>query len=159
MESLARHGGFTLVEIMIVVLVIGIVVGLARPAMQRTQLRARAAAYWNDCRVFAAAFHQYAAETGDFPPDQKKKAAFPTGMVNSLNNTQWLRETPLGGFYNWDAGTKSHGQVLDASIRVDSVTLSMTELQLVDNWFDDGNLATGVFQVAAAGTRAIYVME
>src|SRR5205823_1419032 len=57
-------GGFTLVEIMMVVLIISVLATLSIPVLQRVQRKTKTAAIMNDFRVFAAAFDTYAHETG-----------------------------------------------------------------------------------------------
>ena len=161
MKACANHRGFTLVEIMIVVLIIGILAMMARVTVKRINLRARASTYRNDCRVFSAAFYHYAQEKGDFPADQNGRKLFPTGMDGYLSPAQWLRVTPLGGDYDWDNkdATNSFGIRFKAAIRVNACTMSMTELQQIDRWIDDGNVSTGTFRVTDAGATVFYVME
>jgi prepilin-type N-terminal cleavage/methylation domain-containing protein len=157
----ARRHGFTLVEVMIVVLIISLLAMMGRVAVQRLNLRARASAYWNDCRVFSEAFNHYAQEKGNFPPDQNGAGLFPPNMDPYLNRTQWLRKTPLGGTYDWDNKTASNstGVKFNGAIRVNNCTWTTTNLQKIDRWFDDGNLATGNFRVTDAGATVLFVVE
>jgi prepilin-type N-terminal cleavage/methylation domain-containing protein len=157
----ARQGGFTLTEIMIVVLIISILAMMGRVAVQRVYLRSRAAAYWNDCRVFSEAFNRYAQEKGDFPPDQNGAGLFPPNMTGYLNPTQWLRKTPLGGTYDWDNRTASNstGVKFNAVIRVNSCNWTTANLLMIDKWYDDGNLATGNFRVTDGGATVLFISE
>ena len=50
-----RRDGFTLIEIMIVVLTISVLALMGRVAVKRINLRARASAYWNGCPGFLVA--------------------------------------------------------------------------------------------------------
>ena len=155
-----KRCGFTLVEIMVVVFVVGVLAMLAREAMGRINLHARAAAYVNDCRVFGAAFTQYAQEKGGYPPDGGPHF-LPAGMAEYLNRTQWLRPTPLGGNYDWDNidSWTAYPEKLKAAIAVAGCTLTLAELRQIDVWFDDGNVATGNLRVTNAGATVIYVVE
>ncbi len=155
------QAGFTLVEVMIVVLIIAILALMGRAAVQQANLRAQASAFWNDCRVFSTAFQQYAQEKGDFPADQNGAGQFPPNMDGYLNRTQWLRTTPLGGTYDWDNKTASNstGVRFNGVIRVNNCTWSTAKLLKIDQWYDDGNLATGNFRVTDTGATVLYIME
>jgi prepilin-type N-terminal cleavage/methylation domain-containing protein len=58
-----RRGGFTLVEIMIVVAIIALLAAIAVPGFLRARKRSQAAKILNDLRLIDAAVDQYAIET------------------------------------------------------------------------------------------------
>ena len=58
-----RRGGFTLVEIMIVVAIIALLAAIAVPGFLRARKRAQASKILNDLRLIDAAVDQYAIET------------------------------------------------------------------------------------------------
>src|ERR1700744_2657471 len=58
-----RHGGFTLVEIMIVVAIIALLAAIAVPGFLRARKRSQAAKILNDLRMIDSAIDQYAIET------------------------------------------------------------------------------------------------
>jgi type IV pilus assembly protein PilA len=57
--------GFTLVEIMIVVVIIGLLAAMAIPAFQQVREKAVSKTMTNDARLVSAAIQQVAMETGD----------------------------------------------------------------------------------------------
>ena len=61
-ESKKKYGGFTLVEIMIVVAIIAVLAAIAVPAWLRSRKRTQAARVINDLRMISAAIDQYAVE-------------------------------------------------------------------------------------------------
>jgi prepilin-type N-terminal cleavage/methylation domain-containing protein len=60
----AKRGGFTLVEIMIVVAIIALLAAIAVPGFLRARKRSQASRILNDLRLIDAAVDQYAIETG-----------------------------------------------------------------------------------------------
>ena len=57
-----RHGGFTLVEIMIVVAIIALLAAIAVPGFLRARKRSQASRVINDLRLIDSAVDQYAIE-------------------------------------------------------------------------------------------------
>src|SRR3982751_2581011 len=58
-----RRGGFTLVEIMIVVAIIALLAAIAVPGFLRARKRSQASRILNDLRLIDSAVDQYAIET------------------------------------------------------------------------------------------------
>lgn len=65
----SRRGGFTLVELLVVVLIIGILTRLALPAYQSLVFKARAAEALGDINAVRVAAYSYNADTNRWPPD------------------------------------------------------------------------------------------
>lgn len=63
-NSNKKHGGFTLVEIMIVVAIIALLAAIAVPGFMRARKRSQASRVINDLRLISAAIDQYALENG-----------------------------------------------------------------------------------------------
>ncbi len=61
--------GFTLIELMVVVIIIGILVAIAVPLYGGVQARARDNACMANVRTLNGAVAMYHAETGEFPDD------------------------------------------------------------------------------------------
>ena len=135
--------GFTLVEIMIVVVILGLLAAMALPAMQRVQNRARASRYANDFRQFDAAFQRFAMETGVFPPVAALGGAIPAGMTGYLP-AAYTQPASMGGMYGWSG--PSNYIIVQGGKETDAV------MQSVDAILDDGDLSKGAFiKVAAIG--------
>lgn len=157
--------GFTLVEIALVAVIIGLLAVLAVPTSRMIRARAAAAAVNNDFRVIAGAFQQYASENGSkWPAEQAKTSAtLPAGMAGYLRATNWGKPTPFGGYYNWDYKVKHQGRTVKAAIAIyaqKKLPLRVTRAQLLefDRRFDDGNLKTGSFQLGASNCP-LFIIE
>ena len=159
MKVTRAQKGFTLIEIMVVVTLIGILASLAIPAFKVVALRARGTAFINDARVFSEAFYRYAQENGKFPRNQRNRDRFPPGMEGYLSEETWQRTTPLGGRYSWDDVRRSRNSAHRGAIMILKGTVKMREMRMIDAWLDDGDTTTGVLQVRSGGSRVYYMLE
>jgi prepilin-type N-terminal cleavage/methylation domain-containing protein len=64
-----KHGGFTLVEIMIVVAIIALLAAIAVPGFLRARKRSQASKILNDLRMINGAVDQYAIENSKISTD------------------------------------------------------------------------------------------
>jgi prepilin-type N-terminal cleavage/methylation domain-containing protein len=94
-----RRGGFTLVEIMIVVAIIALLAAIAVPGFLRARKRAQASRILNDLRLIDSAIDQYAIETNK----STGSAVAVTDWTNYLkkNSSLWTTGNDLfGNSYN-----------------------------------------------------------
>ncbi len=83
-EMLGTQRGFTLIELMIVVAIIGILAAIALPLYANIQARARIAKAQADARTLASATSMYFAHMGTLPPDL---TALNSAIANNLGQT------------------------------------------------------------------------
>ena len=91
-----RRGGFTLVEIMIVVAIIALLAAIAVPGFLRARKRSQASRILNDLRLIDAAVDQYAIETN-------KASGAPVAVTDWTN---YLKKSSA----LWNTGADLFGQ-------------------------------------------------
>jgi prepilin-type N-terminal cleavage/methylation domain-containing protein len=149
--AIHRSRGFTLVEIMIVVVIIGLLAAMALPAFKRVQRSAVSKRYLNDVRVIRDGAERYAMENGNFPPNGT--ASLHVALQTYVPAAMFTATTPLGGVWDWDY--EQNG--FTASVSVYQFTATDEQLLDIDRTIDDGNLNAGMFR--KDGTKAIYVIQ
>lgn len=138
--------GFTLVEVMIVVSVIGLLAVIALPNFLRSREASMNSRYANDMRVVTTAFIEYSFDNRNYPPDTTP-AVMPAGMGEYLRKVHWTQKDALGGQWDWDYqqfGTK-------AGVSSYRPAASSSQLERYDEAFDDGDLQTGGFHSRSQG--------
>src|ERR1700712_3800977 len=75
-----RRGGFTLVEIMIVVAIIALLAAIAVPGFLRSRKRSQATNVLNDARVLDGALNQYAIENNRSGSSAANVGMFPASL-------------------------------------------------------------------------------
>ncbi|MGF1449082.1 MAG: type II secretion system protein [Opitutales bacterium] len=146
--------GFTLVEIAVVVMLIGILLAIAIPLFTLYLQDAQSARFVSDLRVYAGAFETYRSENGAWPADQPRDQLYPDGMDVYLDSTGWDCPTSIGGNYFFDSLRLHNGVPWPAVISVGDyssgtpqpVRASTEQLADIDEAFDDGDLNTGRLQ-------------
>ena len=71
-KILKNETGFTLIELMIVVTIIGILATLSEPSFRETVVKAREVALKKDLYIFRDGIDQYYADNGVYPPSLKE---------------------------------------------------------------------------------------
>ena len=157
-----RQRAFTLVEIAVVVVIIGLLAAIAVPTYRRVVLRSKATAAINDLRTFSTAFANFNLANSRYPnvtgvPGDR--AEIGNGVSEVFTNP-----SPIGGKYLWHAdpsgaSTPPYGKAALGIVTVGAFKLSDdTELlELVDQMIDDGDLSTGNLQLGTG--ELFYVIE
>ncbi|MFM7203392.1 MAG: type IV pilin protein [Myxococcota bacterium] len=114
---LRRDAGFTLIELMIVVAVIGILASLAIPAFQRMQLRTRRSEAWVNMKGIATAQIAYEQEHDAFvdcsvsPTTALDKKAYPFDVTQTgWSELDWKPEGKVYCHYAANVFKNSNGQ-------------------------------------------------
>lgn len=143
-NSNMRTRGFTLIEILIVVVILGILAGTVIMQVRGAREDAERVAFISSGRIFAEAAARYHLKNGNFPNDTMP-GELPDGFSEYINYNKWLAPTPIGG--QWDAELNEDGLISAVGVVFDgSDNKPIAFMAGIDTAIDDGDLATGYFR-------------
>ncbi|ADE55815.1 type II secretion system protein [Coraliomargarita akajimensis] len=140
--------GFSIIELMVVITVIGIVAMLGIPNFTNIKHRTEATVTANDLRKFADALKVYNLQNGGYPATLSS-SNLPDAVSQNLP-AAWKN-----GQYRWEyTSTDQYTFVL-----VYSLHFTSEQAVRVDKIIDDGNIAMGNVKMAPAGAGLVYIFE
>ena len=102
--SIRRSLGFTLVELLVVITIIGILIALLLPAVQAAREAARRVSCQNNLKQLALALQQYHEKVGRFPPVTVSSPYDHTWVPMILSH---IEQEALAMQYRWDKNWKN----------------------------------------------------
>ncbi len=147
-----RPAGFTLVEILIVVVILGIIAAIVIPEITVGQEDTSAATFAANLRIAFEGVRLYRQKHFTYPADYGP-GIVPKELVAYTKGLKWDKPTPIGGKWDWDY--KQFGYTAGVSVYLPD--RSDEEMTRVDAILDDGDLITGAFRKRNNGY--IYVIE
>jgi prepilin-type N-terminal cleavage/methylation domain-containing protein len=158
--------GFTLLELVLVVVILGVIAAIALPRASSAQERSRYASTWASLRGIASAAELYRGEWGSLPGDVNAGIP-PPGLAPYLNSSLWSRPAPIGGRFDWNNNFKAaDGTIVSFWVgfppsigvaRATSDTHTLARMMVMDDVFDNNDPLTG--QLRRNGVHMIYVLD
>lgn len=152
---------FTLVEVMVVVVIIGLLAAAGLPSYRHLTIRSKVTALENDLRQFATAIQTYTLQNGHWPADGDPQVV-PPEMAAALS-ANFSRPSPIGGVYKWNFDVPADGVTAKAAIVVQTssgnvLTDDEDIFLMIDRQMDDGVLETGNIQVGSSNSL-VFIIE
>ena len=148
----SARSGFTLIEIMVVVTIVGILASLAVPAFSKARQQTRVTLMVNIMKQVETAVNEYYFQENRWPRNQRNRDPFPADIEDRLS-PQYADATPIKGRFR--LRVRSANNIRNAEIilmirsdgRNNRITATDYELQEIDRLLDDGDTSTGRFRI------------
>ena len=140
-----RRGAFTMIEILVVVVILGVLAAVVLPQFLGVGDDVREITFVTDARIFVEAAKRYMIDTGEYLEDSES-GELPNGWEPYIQEDKWTSGTTIGGV--WDVELDSFGIkfALGVHFNGEGATRDDEYMQRIDARFDDGDLATGGFR-------------
>ncbi|MEM1110219.1 MAG: prepilin-type N-terminal cleavage/methylation domain-containing protein [Planctomycetota bacterium] len=148
-----RNHAFTLIEMLIVVVILGILASVGLPAISNATTRSQVTAAAEGMVAISKAATRYQLDHGVYPSDRSGGDDVPD-LAPYLHEFDW-ETTPIGGEWDWDNWTNVN---LNKSMKI-CVSINRgdnAKAQAIDALIDDGNAKAG--GVLTTGFSCHYVI-
>jgi len=154
----SHSSGFTLVEILIVVTLLGVLAGIIVPSFRSMSNESQHAVFVNNVKTFAEAAMLYREKTGEYLEDSGSGAC-PAGWEDYIDERAWTSDTPIGGVWDFELDSFDIKSAFGVHFMDGHGANPGDPFMLeIDKLMDDGDLGTGIFRKIADG-RYYYVIE
>jgi len=152
-----RNAAFTLIEILIVVVILGILAAVVIVQISGMRADAERSAFISSAQIFQEAAYRFYLDNGAYPRD-RRSGRLPDGFGDHVTSQSWERRTPIDGL--WDMEADSYGLTSSLGVHFKNGSGDRKDddyMQEIDAIIDDGDLDTGVFR-KLAGRRYYFVL-
>lgn len=143
-----RQAGFSLIELMVVVTVLGILAMLGIPAFKKSTQRAQAITMANDMNKFIQAVELYGTSEGTYPLNMNYTTM--PEVVRDYLPAKWQNGSYTWTYYNFG---------FLVAIVTSNMSFTAEQAITLDAAIDDGNISSGNLRVISGGLIYLFYLD
>ncbi len=150
---LLNRNGFTLIELMVVVVTIGILAAIVVPKFARAHTSATIAAAGEDILAMTQALENHNTNNGYWPAETAAGVSPPEVISRFKGESPFGKLCPIGSVYDYDNKSVNGTNTISIAIQPSAASpaTSIVDAQSLDAFLDDGVLNSGRFQSSGNG--------
>ncbi len=152
-RRLRDRSGFSVIEIVLVVVIIGLLAALAIPSFQKIRHQANVNKFLNDLRVLSGQFESYHFANGTWPSDTVV-GELPPEMDGYIGSGSFAQTNAVGGQWKWHNNNDDAG----VGIRYAGTDREHILYQSISERIDNGDIMTGRFYLVDS-TTIVWVLS
>lgn len=145
--------GFTLIELIVIIVVLAILAGVATPIYLDYSMKTKVAVTANNWKLLSRAVYSYIIDRGDFPSNVSD-GIMPPEMRPYLTDDEFTKKPAIGGMWDYDDWRTYTGNWVSVSLTQSNQPT--TVFQQIDKLIDDGDVNTGRLFYYGAYTRYTF---
>lgn len=146
---------FTLIELLMIVVILGIVAAITVPQTSMAMDDARTSAFGSDIKIYERACQVYYVDWTAWPVNSAS-GVMPPELAGYVRSDAWADGTPIGGSWDFETGAGGTSSAVGVHFNGVGTTRDAAFMAGIDAMLDDGDLATGMFQ--QLDTDAYYIV-
>ncbi|MEM0914207.1 MAG: prepilin-type N-terminal cleavage/methylation domain-containing protein [Planctomycetota bacterium] len=153
------RSAFTLIEILIVVVILGILAAIVVPQFSNATTPARYSVFVNDLTGMGRALQIYMVDTGNPIPDGTS-GTLHSDLEGHIRSGAFNGGTPIGGVYDTEEPGGDAGPIGGVGVHFDNGDYPGDDVMIeIDTMIDDGDLTTGMCQKFGADRYYLLVPQ
>ncbi len=152
-RSKDSYAGFTVVEVMLAVVIIGILAAIAIPSFQRIRQQANVSRFVNDLRTMSGQFEGYHFSNARWPADTPA-GQLPSGVEGYVSEGSFTQTNAVGSAWKW----VNNNSVIGIGVEYGGSQQEDVLYMAIAERIDDNNLFSGRFQ-AIGSDSLVWILE
>lgn len=151
------HAGFTLIEIMAVVVILGVLAAIAIPAFGTLVSEANQSAFVADVKIISDASSLYFVHNRRFPEDTSS-GDMPIGFENFIDPLRYIKGPSIGGVWDFENNDSGISAGFGVHFNGTGATRDDAYMLQIDDILEGDGLAAGSFREIVDNSRYYYVL-